>query len=133
MTKMCNLFLSCNQVKIHIYLQYYLFGFKVVAFPVNPRAASAGWSRVVALIEGRTITQESRDMTETSTSMSINQPFVQTELFRPSLNYPTSPYAEMLTHTAERYPENEAVLFSAPIRLANDAGASSTACSGKTQ
>jgi len=64
-------------------------------------------------------------MTETSTSMSINQPFVQTELFRPSLNYPTSPYAEMLTRTAERYPENEAVLFSAPIRLANDASASS--------
>src|SRR5713226_2533888 len=66
-------------------------------------------------------------MTETSTSMSINQPSVQTELFRPSLNYPTYPYAEMLTHTAERYPENEAVLFSAPIRLANDASASSFA------
>ncbi len=66
-------------------------------------------------------------MTEKSTSMSINQPSVQTELFRPSLNYPTYPYAEMLTRTAERYPENEAVLFSAPIRLANDASASSFA------
>jgi len=27
------------------------FGFQVMAFPVNLRAASAGWSRVVALIE----------------------------------------------------------------------------------
>ena len=63
-------------------------------------------------------------MTETSTSMSINQPSAQTELFRPSLHYPMHPYAEMLTRTAERYPENEAVLFSAPIRLANDASAS---------
>ncbi len=50
-------------------------------------------------------------MTETSTSMSINQPSAQTELFRPSLHYPMHPYAEMLTRTAERYPENEAVLL----------------------
>jgi kynurenine formamidase len=27
------------------------FGFKVIAFPVNLRAASAGWSRVVAIVE----------------------------------------------------------------------------------
>jgi kynurenine formamidase len=27
------------------------FGFKVMAFPVNLRGASAGWSRVVAMIE----------------------------------------------------------------------------------
>src|SRR6266446_1701934 len=50
-------------------------------------------------------------MTETSTSMSINKSSAQTELFRPSLHYPMHPYAEMLTRTAERYPENEAVLF----------------------
>ncbi len=54
-------------------------------------------------------------MTETSTSMSINQSSAQTELFRPSLHYPMHPYAEMLTRTAERYPENEAVLFSASL------------------
>src|SRR6266568_3136716 len=35
--------------------------------------------------------------------------------------------AELLSKTAEHYPENEAVIFSAPIRLANDAGASSYA------
>lgn len=50
-------------------------------------------------------------MTETSTSMSINRSSVQTELFRPSLNYSVHPYADMLARTAERYPENEAVLF----------------------
>ncbi len=66
-------------------------------------------------------------MTETSTSMSINRSSVQTELFRPSLNYPVHPYADMLARIAERYPENEAVLFSAPICLANDASASSFA------
>ncbi|HLX41341.1 MAG TPA: long-chain-fatty-acid--CoA ligase [Ktedonobacteraceae bacterium] len=33
------------------------------------------------------------------------------ELFRPSLQYPSYPYAEMLTHTAERYPEQTALLF----------------------
>lgn len=32
-------------------------------------------------------------------------------LFRPALNYPSHPYDEMLTRTAERFPENEAVLF----------------------
>ncbi len=32
-------------------------------------------------------------------------------LFRPSLNYPDYPYAEMLVHTAERFPENVAVIF----------------------
>ncbi len=50
-------------------------------------------------------------MTETSTSMSMNRSSVQTELFRPSLNYSVHPYADMLARTAERYPENEAVLF----------------------
>jgi long-chain acyl-CoA synthetase len=33
------------------------------------------------------------------------------ELFRPSLQYPSYPYAEMLAHTAERYPEHVAVIF----------------------
>ncbi|MEO8973898.1 MAG: long-chain-fatty-acid--CoA ligase [Ktedonobacteraceae bacterium] len=33
------------------------------------------------------------------------------ELFRPSLQYPTYPYAEMLTRTAERYPEHIALIF----------------------
>ena len=31
-------------------------------------------------------------------------------LFRPSLNYPTYPYDEMLFRTAERFPENVAVI-----------------------
>ena len=33
------------------------------------------------------------------------------ELFRPSLQYPTFAYAEMLAHTAERHPEQEAIVF----------------------
>jgi len=33
------------------------------------------------------------------------------EFFRPSLQYPSHPYDEMLTRTAQRFPENEAVLF----------------------
>jgi long-chain acyl-CoA synthetase len=32
------------------------------------------------------------------------------ELFRPSLNYPSYPYDEMLIRTAERFPENVAVI-----------------------
>jgi len=35
---------------------------------------------------------------------------VQTELFRPSLTYPVHPYDEMLTRTAERYPEHVAAV-----------------------
>src|SRR6266852_4439806 len=58
-------------------------------------------------------------MTDTSSSKSTYRSRVQTELFRPSLQYPPYPYAEMLARTAERFPENEAVIFSAPIRLAN--------------
>jgi hypothetical protein len=63
-------------------------------------------------------------MTDTSPSITTNRSSIQTELFRPSLQYPSGPYAEILSRTAERYPENEAVIFSAPIRLANDASAS---------
>jgi long-chain acyl-CoA synthetase len=49
-------------------------------------------------------------MTTPSTSLSTHQAYVQTELFRPSLNYPMHPYDEMLTRTAERYPEQVAVV-----------------------
>jgi long-chain acyl-CoA synthetase len=45
------------------------------------------------------------------TSMPSNRPRLQMELFRPSLQYPSYPYAEMLTRTAERYPEHVAVVF----------------------
>ena len=38
-------------------------------------------------------------------------PFHNMELFRPSLQYPAYPYAEMLERTAERYPEQEAIIF----------------------
>src|SRR5258708_15957654 len=50
-------------------------------------------------------------MADSSTSMSTNRSHVQTELFRPSLPYPSHPYAEILSRTAERFPENEAVIF----------------------
>src|SRR5579885_2884890 len=40
-----------------------------------------------------------------------NRAHLQTELFRPSLQYPSYPYAEMLARTAERYPEQIAVVF----------------------
>ena len=49
-------------------------------------------------------------MTTSSTSLSTNQASVQTELFRPPLTYPVHPYDEMLTRTAERYPEHVAVI-----------------------
>ncbi len=49
-------------------------------------------------------------MTTPSTSTSTNQASVQTELFRPSLTYPVHPYDEMLTRTAERYPEHVAAV-----------------------
>src|SRR5437899_11559968 len=50
-------------------------------------------------------------MTDTSISQSSSRPRLQPELFRPSLQYPSYPYAEMLTRTAERYPEHVAVVF----------------------
>ncbi len=50
-------------------------------------------------------------MTNPSTSISARRPFVQTELFRPSLSYPSYSYDAMLTHTAQRFPENSAVIF----------------------
>ncbi len=50
-------------------------------------------------------------MTDTSISRSISRPHIQPELFRPPLQYPRYPYAEILTRTAERYPEHIAVVF----------------------
>src|SRR5260370_1482799 len=49
-------------------------------------------------------------MTTPSTSTSTNQASVQTELFRPSLTYPVHPYDEIVTRTAERYPEYVAIV-----------------------
>ena len=60
-------------------------------------------------------------MKEIFTAPPGTRPHLQAELFRPSLQYPSYPYAEMLTRTAERYPEHIAVIFSAPTRLANEA------------
>ncbi|MBO0791714.1 MAG: acyl--CoA ligase, partial [Ktedonobacteraceae bacterium] len=50
-------------------------------------------------------------MTGTLPSSSTSQPRLQMELFRPSLQYPSYPYAEMLARTAERYPEHVALVF----------------------
>src|SRR2546427_12666191 len=49
-------------------------------------------------------------MTTSPVSWSTNQSSLQTELFRPSLNYPVHPYDEMLTRTVERYPEHVALV-----------------------
>ncbi len=50
-------------------------------------------------------------MTDTSISQSSSRPSLQPELFRPPLQYPCYPYAQMLTRTVERYPEHIAVVF----------------------
>lgn len=50
-------------------------------------------------------------MTNRVTSLSSTHPHLQAELFRPSLQYPCYPYAEMLTRIAARYPEHVAVVF----------------------
>src|SRR6266516_4830102 len=47
----------------------------------------------------------------THTSRPTDRQYSHMELFRPSLQYPSHPYDEMLTRTAQRFPENEAVLF----------------------
>src|SRR6185437_7750275 len=44
-------------------------------------------------------------------SSPAGRPFVSTALFRPALQYPVYPYAEMLARTAERYPEQVALEF----------------------
>ncbi len=50
-------------------------------------------------------------MTNVFTSQAGVTPRLQPELFRPSLQYPMYPYAEMLTQTAARYPEHTAIVF----------------------
>jgi len=50
-------------------------------------------------------------MTHVFTSQASTSPRLQAELFRPSLQYPVYPYAEMLTQTATRYPEHVAIVF----------------------
>ena len=50
-------------------------------------------------------------MADPSTSTSNGPPHLKLSLFRPSLHYPTHPYAAMLAQTAERYPEQVALLF----------------------
>ncbi|HZS75684.1 MAG TPA: class I adenylate-forming enzyme family protein [Ktedonobacteraceae bacterium] len=50
-------------------------------------------------------------MVQRPVSPSGDSPRLRTDLFRPALQYPVHPYAEMLRFTAERYPEQEAVLF----------------------
>jgi len=50
-------------------------------------------------------------MTNIVTSQTGAASRLQPELFRPSLQYPAYPYAEMLTQTATRYPEHTAVVF----------------------
>src|SRR5947209_10849684 len=55
--------------------------------------------------------QEGKDMADTSIPRSGGRPRLQAGLFRPPLQYPCYPYAEMLARTAERYPEHIAVIF----------------------
>src|SRR6266571_9402541 len=50
-------------------------------------------------------------MSMSDTSTPGNRPHLQMELFRPSLQYPSYLYAEMLTRTSECYPEHVAVVF----------------------
>lgn len=49
-------------------------------------------------------------MTDQPVSAQSSQARLPMELFRPSLAYPSYPYAEMLARTAERYPEHTAVV-----------------------
>src|SRR5689334_18211529 len=44
-------------------------------------------------------------------SSSTDQPQLQADVFRPSLQYPIHRYDEILARSAERYPENVAVVF----------------------
>ena len=50
-------------------------------------------------------------MNDISASVPTGQPSVRLDLFRPSLSYPSIQYDEMLTLTAQRFPENEALIF----------------------
>src|SRR5919201_1509093 len=40
----------------------------------------------------------------------MSRSYIKTELFRPSLHYPTHPYGDILARTAGRFPENTAVV-----------------------
>src|SRR5574340_418308 len=46
----------------------------------------------------------------------------QSALFRPPLQYPSHPYADILSKTAEKYSEEEAIIFSSPVWSSGDAG-----------
>jgi len=48
---------------------------------------------------------------QTTNSIPKARKVSQTELFRPSLNYPRIPYGDMLSHAATYYPENVSVVF----------------------
>src|SRR5579863_2324005 len=50
-------------------------------------------------------------MVDRFSSTSMRRSSVQSELFRPSLQYPSHPYDELLSRTAERFPEQEALIF----------------------
>jgi long-chain acyl-CoA synthetase len=50
-------------------------------------------------------------MNDISAAVPTSQPRVRLDLFRPSLSYPSFQYDEMLTLTAQRWPENEALIF----------------------
>jgi long-chain acyl-CoA synthetase len=55
--------------------------------------------------------QEKTTMPDSSAATPAGRPFVGGALFRPSLQYPVQPYAEILAHTAERCPEQVALVF----------------------
>ncbi len=50
-------------------------------------------------------------MVDRFSSTSMRRSSVQSELFRPPLQYPSHPYGELLSRTAERFPEQEALIF----------------------
>src|SRR5579875_1286988 len=68
-------------------------------------------SSAATLVKKEREDRREKSMTDPSSSAPTVRPFVSTELFRPSLQYPTYPYAEMLARTAERYPEQVALVF----------------------
>src|SRR6202162_3643910 len=57
------------------------------------------------------MSDQSKDTSISTSTSQSDQPQLQLELFRPPLQYPSYPYAEMLTRAAERYPEHIAVVF----------------------
>src|SRR6266699_3453875 len=55
--------------------------------------------------------QEEKHMTDPIPEPVGDPPRLQMELFRPALLYPSYPYADMLARTAERSPEQVAVVY----------------------